>query len=127
MSVDGCESDADAARRFAGEIERLRAGLLRLGITEGPGPWPIPVDEWPVTTALAVLEERPGPVLNSAVLADETAQAVLTAHQRRDFGCCLCGWSELGKSHPGHQVAMLREAALLNDAGPAHAGQSSLG
>jgi hypothetical protein len=41
------------------------------------------------------------------------AQAILTAHQRRDVGSCLCGWSELGKSHPGHQVAMLREAGLL--------------
>jgi hypothetical protein len=46
---------------------------------------------------------------------DETAEAILIAHQRRDVRGCLCGWSELGKSHPRHQVAMLREAALLND------------
>jgi hypothetical protein len=46
---------------------------------------------------------------------DETAQAILTAHQRRDVTSCLCGWSELGKSHPAHQVAMLREAALLKN------------
>lgn len=52
----------------------------------------------------------------SGATTDETAQAILIAHQRRDYGSCLCGWSELGKSHPGHQVAMLREAALLNDA-----------
>lgn len=52
---------------------------------------------------------------SSAAVADETAKAVLTAHQRRDFGSCLCGWDELGKSHPGHQVAMLREAGLLKD------------
>ena len=36
------------------------------------------------------------------------AEAVLVAHQRHRGGC-LCGWAELGKSHPGHQVAMLRE------------------
>jgi hypothetical protein len=46
---------------------------------------------------------------------DETAEAILIAHQRRDYRGCLCGWSDLGKSHPGHQVAMLRKAALLND------------
>lgn len=46
---------------------------------------------------------------------DETAAAILTAHQRRDIRGCVCGWSELGKSHPRHQVAMLREAGLLND------------
>ena len=44
----------------------------------------------------------------------ETAEAVLVAHQRHRGGC-LCGWAELGKSLPGHQVAMLREAALLDD------------
>lgn len=42
----------------------------------------------------------------------EAAEAILIAHQRHRGGC-LCGWSELGKSHPGHQVAMLRDAALL--------------
>jgi hypothetical protein len=47
--------------------------------------------------------------------ADEAAAAILTAHQRRDIRSCLCGWSELGKSHAVHQVAMLREAALLRD------------
>jgi hypothetical protein len=47
---------------------------------------------------------------------DETAEAILTAHQRRDYRGCICDWSELGKSHPKHQVAMLREAGLLNDA-----------
>lgn len=46
----------------------------------------------------------------------EAAEAILVAHQRRDLGSCLCGWSELGKSHPGHQVAMLREAELLGRA-----------
>lgn len=47
---------------------------------------------------------------------DQAAEAILIAHQRRDIRGCLCGWSELGKSHPAHQVAMLREAALLTDA-----------
>jgi hypothetical protein len=44
--------------------------------------------------------------------AEQHAEVVLIAHQRRDSGC-LCGWAELGKSHPGHQAAMLREAGLL--------------
>lgn len=47
------------------------------------------------------------------VRGPQRAEAILTAHQRRDVGSCLCGWSELGKSHAGHQVAMLREAGLL--------------
>jgi hypothetical protein len=46
---------------------------------------------------------------------DETAEAILVAHQRASFSACRCGWSELGKSHPRHQVAMLREARLLRD------------
>ena len=50
--------------------------------------------------------------------ADETAVAILVAHHRRDIRGCLCGWSELGKSHAWHQVAMLREAALLVDDPP---------
>ncbi|GLY08238.1 hypothetical protein [Actinoplanes sp. NBRC 101535] len=41
------------------------------------------------------------------------AQAVLVAHQRRDFSGCLCGWSELGKSHAQHQALKLAEAGLL--------------
>lgn len=40
------------------------------------------------------------------------AEAILIAHQRHRGGC-LCGWAELGKSHAGHQVAMLREAGVL--------------
>jgi hypothetical protein len=52
------------------------------------------------------------------VTTDETAEAVLVAHQRFDIGSCLCGWAELGKSHAGHQVAMLRRAQLLNDRAP---------
>lgn len=45
------------------------------------------------------------------VTMDSTA-VILTAHQRHKGGC-LCGWDELGKSHPEHQAAMLREAGLL--------------
>ena len=40
------------------------------------------------------------------------AEAILIWHQRVNDHC-LCGWDELGKSHPGHQVAMLREHGLL--------------
>lgn len=47
---------------------------------------------------------------------DDSAEAILVAHQRHHSGC-LCGWAELGKSHPRHQVAMLRSAALLADQG----------
>lgn len=45
----------------------------------------------------------------------QDAELILIAHQRHRGGC-LCGWAELGKSLPGHQVAMLREAGLLADA-----------
>lgn len=44
---------------------------------------------------------------DAARLADETAEAILVAHQRHRGGC-LCGWAELGKSFAAHQVAMLR-------------------
>lgn len=44
----------------------------------------------------------------------QEAELILIAHQRHRGGC-LCGWSELGKSLPGHQAAMLREAGLLPD------------
>lgn len=43
---------------------------------------------------------------------DKDAEAVLAAHQRHGGGC-LCGWAVLGKSHPRHQVAALRNAGLL--------------
>jgi hypothetical protein len=52
------------------------------------------------------------------VTVDETAEAILVDHQRRDITGCLCGWSELGRSHPRHQVAMLREAGLLSTVEP---------
>jgi hypothetical protein len=54
-------------------------------------------------------------VRDSFTIADVSAEVILIAHQRRDIRGCICGWSELGKSHPGHQVAMLREAGLLNE------------
>lgn len=41
------------------------------------------------------------------------AEAILISHRRLDIKGCLCGWADLGKSHAGHQVAMLREAGLL--------------
>lgn len=55
---------------------------------------------------------------------DETAETILVAHQRLDITGCVCGWSELGKSHPKHQVAMLHEAGLrLAHEDPVAAGQ----
>lgn len=52
----------------------------------------------------------------------DAAELILIAHQRHRGGC-LCGWSELGKSLPGHQAAMLREAGLLRDDQGAAQGQ----
>lgn len=43
----------------------------------------------------------------------ERAAEVLVAHQRKDIGSCLCGWGELGRSHPRHQVQALATAGLL--------------
>jgi hypothetical protein len=57
----------------------------------------------------AAIGSRSGPRL-------DPAEAILIAHQRHDYRRCICGWAELGKSHPGHQVAMLRAAGLLVDA-----------
>lgn len=47
------------------------------------------------------------------------AAAVLVAHQRRDIGSCLCGWSEIGRSHAEHVAAVLAGAGALQTA-PAH-------
>lgn len=41
------------------------------------------------------------------------AEVVLTAHQRVREDACLCGWSDPGRSHAGHQVAMLLAAGLV--------------
>lgn len=46
---------------------------------------------------------------------EQAAEALLVAHQRFDIRGCLCGWAELGKSHPRHQVSVLRDAGLLKD------------
>jgi hypothetical protein len=43
----------------------------------------------------------------------EVVERILVQHQRRDIASCICGWAELGKSHPAHQAAMLRDAGLL--------------
>lgn len=40
------------------------------------------------------------------------AEAVLVAHQRHRGGC-LCGWSELGKSHAAHVAQVLDAAGAL--------------
>ena len=49
------------------------------------------------------------------VKGPEQATAILTIHQRRDSGSCLCGWNELGKPHTKHQADQLRKAGLLKD------------
>ena len=46
------------------------------------------------------------------------AEAFLVAHQRRDSGSCLCGWSELGRSHAAHVAAVLEVAGALRDRPP---------
>lgn len=58
--VNTCGPDADAARRFAMQIERLRAGLAERGIKPRPGQWPEPIDSWPVTAALEELDRLSG-------------------------------------------------------------------
>lgn len=50
--------------------------------------------------------------------AGYVAETILVAHQRQTIRSCLCGWSELGRSHARHQVQMLREAGLLVDEAP---------
>jgi hypothetical protein len=40
-------------------------------------------------------------------------EAVLMDHLKKSIEGCICGWSELGKRHPGHQAKMLEEAGLL--------------
>jgi hypothetical protein len=43
--------------------------------------------------------------------AVEAAGGVLVYHQRRDISSCMCGWSELGRSHAAHQAELALEAA----------------
>lgn len=45
-----------AARRYAAQLERLRAGLHHEGITETTWTSPIPAADWPVTAALRTIE-----------------------------------------------------------------------
>jgi hypothetical protein len=49
------------------------------------------------------------------VRGPKQAEALLTVHQRRDTGTCLCGWDKLGASFAGHQADVLREAGLLKE------------
>jgi hypothetical protein len=37
------------------------------------------------------------------------AEAVLVAHQPMSNNACLCGWAELGRSHPRHMLGALAE------------------
>lgn len=58
MTAGAVESAGDAARRFAGELERLRVGLLELGVTpQVSGTGPVPASEWPVSAALLMLRD----------------------------------------------------------------------
>lgn len=43
--------------------------------------------------------------------AEEIAEKILVDHQRHRGGC-LCGWAQLGGSHPAHQVDMMRAAGV---------------
>lgn len=70
--TNGAERPADAARRYAGELERLSEGLAARGITVEPG---LPVDEAPVTTALAELDATRS--ANAAVHAKLTLTAAI--------------------------------------------------
>lgn len=45
------------------------------------------------------------------------AAAVLVAHQRLNMSECLCGWSELGKSHAEHVAEVLDAAGALRTSG----------
>lgn len=45
------------------------------------------------------------------------AASILIAHQRRDAGSCLCGWSELGHSHAEHVAEILDLAGALRTPG----------
>ena len=41
------------------------------------------------------------------------AEAVLVAHQRIDITSCLCGWSQLGRSHARHVADVLHASGAL--------------
>jgi hypothetical protein len=43
---------------------------------------------------------------------------VLVAHQRKNSQYCLCGWGELGMSHPAHVAAILDVAGCLRTRPP---------
>ena len=46
------------------------------------------------------------------------ALEVLAHHWPKPLASCLCGWAELGKSHSGHQVEMLRAAVGATEGQP---------
>lgn len=45
-------------------------------------------------------------------MAAKTMTDTLVDHQRQNASSCLCGWAELGKSHPEHQAAALAAAGF---------------
>lgn len=42
----------------------------------------------------------------------ERVAEVLVKHQRQNASSCLCGWAELGHSHPEHQAEQLTAAGF---------------
>jgi len=47
----------------------------------------------------------------------DLAVYLLILHQRKDSQSCLCGWGELGRSHPEHQANVLQLAGVLKQSG----------
>jgi len=50
------------------------------------------------------------------------AEAILTAHQRREDSNCLCGELMLGQSWAWHVAELLNEAGALRDRPPTKVG-----
>ena len=45
----------------------------------------------------------------------EQAATVMISHQRISSQYCLCGWGELGASHPKHVAQALADAGIIPD------------
>lgn len=59
-----------------------------------------------------MMDEEPADILKKQLLSynREVLLETLIYHQRRDHKGCICGWSELGKSHPEHIIHIYEEA-----------------
>jgi hypothetical protein len=71
----------------------------------GPGATPPDLSE--LVLAAADAADREAGVVRIDT-RDDTLVRVLTEHQRKDIGGCICGWGvdtgDLGRSHPRHVV-----------------------